>query len=677
MKFYSSLALALALVSASTRADGLSDNIPEKVRSVPRKGATISAEDRRSLEDGVSNLGNEIESLRSELKGKPARLALLPDVQIFHNAVRYALRYDEIFNPTNEIPAAKEAIKQGLERAAQLRDGKPSWLSATGLVVRGYISRLDDSVQPYGLVVPVSYQPGGAHRFRLDLWFHGRGEELSELNFLRDRQKSPGEFVPANAFVLHTYGRYCNGQKFAGEVDIFEAMEAVKNQYPIDENRQVVRGFSLGGAACWHAAVHYAGIWAAAAPGAGFSETADFLKVYQKEPVKPTWYEEKLWHWYDSTDYALNLFNCPTVAYSGEIDTQKQAADLMERAAAAEGIQLVHIIGPQTAHRYHPAAKAEINRRIDSIAESGRNPVPRTVRFTTWTLRYNQMNWVTIDGLDQHWERARVDAELDEANSQVKIATRNVSELTLSFPPGSCPLDLTKAPSVQIDGFKIAGFPVPSDRSWVAHFAKDGALWKSLPESKLSGLAKRHGLQGPIDDAFLESFLMVRPTGKPLAPRVGDWVQAELAHATNEWRRQFRGEARVKDDSAVTDSDIAAHNLILWGDPNSNTLLGRIARKLPITWDENGVGVGKKTFAGDHHAALLIYPNPLNPKKYVVLNSGFTFREYDYLNNARQVAKLPDYAVVDVSVPVSSRTPGGIAEAGFFGEHWELRSAPQ
>ena len=42
------------------------------------------------------------------------------------------------------------------------------------------------------------------------------------------------------------------------------------------------------------------------------------------------------------------------------------------------------------------------------------------------------------------------------------------------------------------------------------------------------------------------------------------------------------------------------------------------------------------------HAPVLIYPNPLNPKKYVVINSGFTFREFDYLNNARQIPKLPD-----------------------------------
>jgi len=663
--------LFCCLLSFRLFADGPADNIADKVRPVPPKGATLSMEDRQTLEQGMADLRREIDALRMDLKGKPAQLALLPDVEIFYNAVRYAVGYNEIFNPTNEIPAAKTAIKQGLERAAQLRNGKPSWISATGLVVRGYISKLDDSVQPYGLVIPASFQSKGAHRFRLDVWFHGRDEKLSELNFITQRQKSPGEFVPENAFVLHTYGRFCNGQRFAGEVDVFEALQAVRRQYPLDENRLVVRGFSLGGAACWHMAVHHAGMWAAAAPGAGFSETADFLKVFQKEIVKPTWYEQKLWHWYDATDYALNLANCPTVAYSGEIDSQKQAADMMVRAAAAEGIQLVHIIGPQTPHRYHPQAKEEINRRVDSIVSLGRNPVPRTVHFTTWTLRYNQMDWVVVDRLEQHWERARVDAELDDPNNLVKVTTRNIAELTISFPAGTCPLNVLKPPTVQIDGRKIAGAPVQSDRSWIAHFKKEGRSWKSSAGTATNELTKRHGLQGPIDDAFMDSFLIVRPTGQPLVERVGAWVQSELAHATNEWRRQFRGEARIKDDTAVTDSDIASHNLILWGDPNSNKLLGQIAGKLPLAWNEKQVGIGAKTFPADHHACILIYPNPLNPTKYIVVNSGFTFREYDYLNNARQVAKLPDYAIVDLSVPVSSRGPGGIADAGFFDEQWQ------
>ena len=69
--------------------------------------------------------------------------------------------------------------------------------------------------------------------------------------------------------------------------------------------------------------------------------------------------------------------------------------------------------------------------------------------------------------------------------------------------------------------------------------------------------------------------------------------------------------------------------------------------------------LGAGTHDAGHNVPVLIYPNPLNPKRYVVLNSGFTFREYDYLSNARQVPRLPDFAVVDVDSPPTSRAPAG------------------
>lgn len=686
MKSQHVLTLILSTFVSTAFADGPADNLPDKVRPVPPPGMALSPDERKELLEAMESLGNEIHALRGDLKTSPALLALLPDVQIFYHAVRYALTYNEIFNLTNEVPAARALLKQGLERAAQLRQGHAVWNSATGLVVRGYVSKIDGSVQPYGLVVPASFQPTGPHRHRLDVWFHGRDEKLSELNFLTQRQMAPGEFIPSDAFVLHTYGRYCNGQKFAGEIDLFEALDSIRQRYPIDEQRLVVRGFSLGGAACWHYAVHHAGLWAAAAPGAGFSETPDFLKVFQNEELNPTWYEKKLWHLYDCTDWAVNLFNCPTVAYSGEIDRQKQAADIMEQALATEGLQLTHIIGPQTAHKYHAQSKEEINRRIDGIAALGRQPVPKKIRFTTWTLRYNRMFWVTVTGLEEHWTRARVEAEIvDDQN--IKVKTENVTSLALIMPAGHCPLDNTRRPVVTLDGKKLEAPRVFSDRSWTAHFRKDGNRWSVAGSSEggnvalssaqethpsPSGLSKRHGLQGPIDDAFMDSFLMVRPTGQPLNDKVGAWVVAELAHATHHWRQQFRGEARVKDDTDINEADIAAHNLVLWGDLVSNRVLAKIADRLPIHW-RGEIHVGDKTFSAQHHVPVFIYPNPLNPKRYVVLNSGVTFREYDYLNNARQVPKLPDYAIVDVNVPVSSRSPGGIVEAGFFDERWELR----
>jgi hypothetical protein len=55
-----------------------------------------------------------------------------------------------------------------------------------------------------------------------------------------------------------------------------------------------------------------------------------------------------------------------------------------------------------------------------------------------------------------------------------------------------------------------------------------------------------------------------------------------------------------------------------------------------------------------------------------VLNSGFTFREYDYLNNARQISRLPDWTVFDLKTRPNTRYAGKIAAAGFFDEAWKL-----
>jgi dienelactone hydrolase len=637
-----------------------------QVRPVPPPGVEVPANDRAQLEEGLKKLRGSLDKLRG--------LDLLPDVQIFYDAVRYALEYNEFFKP-EDIARGKELLRQGQTRADQLAAGKAPWTTATGLVVRGYVSKIDRSVQPYSLVIPESFAPDVPRKWRLDAWFHGRGETLSEVNFLYDRQRNPGEFTPPHAFVLHLYGRYCNANKFAGEVDLFEALESVKRHYPIDENRIVVRGFSMGGAAAWQFATHFAGDWAAAAPGAGFSETADFLKIWERESVKPAWWEQKLWHLYDATDYAANLYNLPVVAYSGEIDRQIQAARMMENALADEGMKLTHVIGPNTPHRYHPDSKVEIDRIIDAIAEKGRDPYAAKVRFTTWTLAYNRMKWVVVDGLEEHWERARVDAEI-AAGSRVHVKLSNVNAFTLDFGPGACPFAPDAKPSVVINGQALT-VPGPStDRSWRVSLRKTGQQWQ-LAGTGDEGLRKRHGLQGPIDDAFMDSFLFVRPTGASAIPGIAKWVEAEQARAVREWRRQFRGDAQVRNDVALTDEEIARNNLVLWGDPGSNKVLAKIADRLPVRWINDAVIVGSERFPAATHVPVLIYPNPLNPKRYVVLNSGFTYREYDYLNNARQVPKLPDWAVIDTTTPPDERWPGKVVKAGFFGENWELKAAPQ
>jgi hypothetical protein len=49
------------------------------------------------------------------------------------------------------------------------------------------------------------------------------------------------------------------------------------------------------------------------------------------------------------------------------------------------------------------------------------------------------------------------------------------------------------------------------------------------------------------------------------------------------------------------------------------------------------------------------------------------YREYDYLNNARQVPKLPDWAIMDITQPRTSRYAAKVADADFFDEWWQLK----
>ena len=628
---------------------------PPPAKRLPPAGIAIPAAARSELEGGAADLRRDLDTVARELAAaKSTRLAtLLPDAEIFHKAVDWALRHDEFFDP-KQVVVARRLLATGRERVVQLRAGRAPWLEATGLIVRGYRSQLDDSVQPYGLVVPPSLkreQPA-----RLLVWLLGRGEKRTELAFIAEREAGPPQLTPRDTVLLVPYGRFCNATKFAGEVDVFEAMAAVRGQYQIDQDRITVAGFSMGGASTWHLATHHAGRWCAASPGAGFAETPIYTKALAPGKEPPTWWEQKLWHWYNATDYAANLFNCPTIAYSGEIDPQKQSADLMAQAMSAEGMKLERLIGPKTAHKYHPETKNALTARLEALADQGRDPRPREIHLTTYTLRYPGRSWLQFEGLARHWERADLAARR-EGDDTVVVTTKNTSAFNLL---------LRGLRKVSVDGQTVVVQP-SEDASVTLH--RDGDTWKCGGPDR--PLRKRHGLTGPIDDAFMGRFLFVRPTGRPLNARLGTWTQAELSQATKLWRDLFRGDARVKDDAEVDDVDLASSHLVLWGDPASNRLLARLLAHLPLSWNAQSLTFRGKTYDAAHHAPILIFPNPLNPTRYVVLNSGLDFREHAYGTNALQIAKLPDFAVIDLREPPGPRWPGKMVEAGFFDEAWQ------
>ena len=631
-------------------------------KPLPPPGVEIPTEVRATLEAKLKELNQHIEPI--------AKHPLLPDVLIFREAVRYALTYNEFFKADEGAKAVK-LLDEGLLRARQLANGQAPWTTASGLIVRGYVSKIDGSVQPYGLVIPAGWRATDAAPWRLDAWLAGRSEVRSEVNFLSERMTRPGEFTPHDAIMIHLYGRYCNATKFAGEIDVLEGIQSVRQHYRIDPDRIFVRGFSMGGGSTWHLAAHYADLWAGAAPGAGFAETKEYQNLEKKGDVRP-WYEQKLWRWYDATEYAANFYNLPLVAYSGEKDRQIQAAQIMERYLAKEGMTLAHVIGPNTEHKYHPDSKPEIANRLSAIAKVGRDAHPASLRFTTYTLRYNRMRWLIVDGLNEHWEKARVNAQILD-NGDIQLETSNVTAFTIDFGAGGWKHPLDRPAGVRVDGQRAGTLQPLTDRSLRGSFVRKGNSWQ--PATRDEGLAKRHGLQGPIDDAFLSSFVMVMPSGTALHEAGGKWAKSESDRAVRTWRALFRGEARVKKDTEITDADISSSNLVLWGDPSSNSMIAKVLSKLPLEWNSTRLAMGKESCDARSCMPVMVYPNPLNPKRYIVLNSGPTMREDSNSTNSQQTPRLPDAALVGLDEPAGPVRPGKILFADFFNEQWQWKAS--
>ncbi|WDI43996.1 prolyl oligopeptidase family serine peptidase [Bremerella sp. P1] len=627
------------------------DAIKPIARRLPAKSDySLPEPTKKNLEARLA----EIEKFSAPVKDNP----LFADVDVYRKAVEFAIKHGEFYGE-GDIKKAQACLTMARNRAESLAKNSTHWKEQTGLVVRGYTSSIDGSSQPYGLVIPKDLDLSKPQP--LYIWLHGRGDKATDLHFIHERSTKVGQISPDDAIVLHPFGRQCIGFKSAGEIDVLDAIAAVKEQYNIDDDRIVLMGFSMGGAGCWHIGAHYAENFVAMSPGAGFAETARYQNL-KKEDYPPQ-YEQTLWKVYDVPNYTTNLFNLPVVAYSGENDKQIQAARVMEEAFKKEGQMLTHLIGPKMGHKYAPETLTQILAMVKAARDEGQAEYPQNVTIQTPTLRYGKMHWVELLELTRHWEDSRVGA-LWKSDDELFVVTLNVAKMKVN-------LDKAKKFNLEIDGQKL----VVNDGAEPAEsiiLVKNGNDWEVTDRvASTDKLHKIPGLQGPIDDALMAPFLVVLPSGKSENAKLQRWIDFESKHLADRWQALFRGKLRTKLDKDVTDEDIQKYNLICWGTPETNSILKKTIGELPLGWDKKEISLGKHKVDSANHVPLMIYPNPLNQQKYLVINSGPTFRENHDRTNSLQNPKLPDWAFIDLRQDPDGDSPGKVVAADFFDEAWQ------
>jgi len=589
------------------------------------------------------------------------------DIAALVKAVDFALRYNEFYSE-KEIPLAADLLDLADRRYQSLdeEDARP-WLAEKGLVIRGYRSQIDDSYQPYGLEVPETLDL--TRPVPLLVWLHGRGDKTTDLHFLahcRTKSQAFGGFVKdqQEAIILHPFGRHCVGWKHAGEIDVFEAIAAVKADYPIDPDRIILAGFSMGGAGAWHIGAHYRDQFCAIHTGAGFAETKEYNNI-RPENFPPD-YEQTLWKVYDVPNYVRNFLDGPLLSYSGADDKQKASADLMARELAKVGHSLRHVIGAGMGHKYNEESVEEIRLWLTESWAAGRGLPARRIEWQTPTLRYPGYDWIRFTGLVKHWENAEATAVRDEGKKEIAIELSGVRAFEISMGPRENLAGTSLRIGEETLRVDDPGFPVNSVSLIRAAGGEGKWTWGEPSQN-----TKRRGVQGPIDDAFLSRFVVVAPDLLPSGEKAARWLDFELNHFRERWRTLMRGELPEKSADEVDSDDIADANLILWGDPATNPLIAEIASKLPVQWGDGSFTLRGETYTTADHVPVLIFPNPLNPDRYVVINSGLTFREGHDKTNSQQNPKLPDWAVIGLDRDPDALAPGRVVKAGFFDEAWK------
>lgn len=618
----------------------------------------------------------KVTELESLLRGAKAEAALVNDVEVYAKAGRFLLEFPQTFFTQAGIDQAVAVLDQGLARARKLQNNAADWATAKGRKIHAYRSALDDSLQPYGVTIPESYD--ASRPARLYVWLHGRDQTLTESSFIAKFPNLNKSLTYSTADVgqitLDCYGRWNNANHWAGEVDVFEAIADVSRRYRIDPQRIILRGFSLGGAGAWHIALQYPDRFAAAEIGAGtYPRRAQMpgFPPYQAGPLRI---------WENILDWSLNAFNIPIAGHDGDNDTQtavipqepgkpsrgqlesslRVRAQLEKEGFPSEGepgnwrvkgTPSIFLISEKTGHSVSPL----VRQRLDAfLKEHGDRGIvsPDQVRFLTYTTRYPKAHWVSIEGLTQHYERAEVNATRDAARERYAVTTRNVTHLQLR--------EMDRLKELKVDGQTLRIPP-----SAQITLMKTAQGWVTAKEQ---GLRKRPGLQGPIDDAFLEPFLLVRPTGQPWNAAAHEQALRILARFDRVYARYYRAHPRIKDDKDVTAEDFAKYHVALFGDPGSNRWIAKAQGKLPIRWTRQSIGVGAQSFGAADHVPALIYPNPLNARRYVVINSGLTIDEREY-HGDYSMPRLGDLAVLKVEA--GSETPD-VAFATLFDERWRL-----
>ena len=445
----------------------------------------------------------------------------------------------------------------------------------TGPNVLTVVSSIDGSRQPYAIYIPRSFEPPKEYGLLVSLHSEDTNhrQNLAQVLGIVGRGTVPGAgngFPPLadrELIVACPLARGTMGYQGIAEQDVYDVLADVERRYPIDRDRVYLTGLSMGGGGALWMAETRPDIWAGV-----LAMCPDSMP--------------------GSEDLAANLLNVPLRLYHGELDNIVPVASSRDwhRRLLGAGVPASYFEYPETRHNVWTVAYSR-DGALDWLAAQRRNRWPERVHFIARSYQYSSAYWVQIDALTPG-----VPAEIDArrgANGDIQVTSRNLDGFTL-VPHDSPPAQIA-----------IDGTVVRLKRGAPLSFNRSAAGWRQGPAART---AKHAGAEGPMVRALWGRQIYVYGTlGAHSDEEIAD--RRKAAEAAANWstlRSHLQLTFPVKADREVTAADLDSSDVILFGAADSNTLVARLAGRLPLELRPDAADYGLVFVAniGKHYALV-------------------------------------------------------------------------
>jgi len=464
-----------------------------------------------------------------------------------------------------------------------------------------------------------------------------------------------------------------------GRLDALEVLAHARKTLPNDPSRTHLTGHSMGGHGTWHLAANHPGLFAAAAPSAGWIAFSTYspARAATQPATTPTTSvttvattspaDTARAHFRAASLPSDTFALLPNLATTGLFILHGDADDnvpVREARTMAALLKPFHndfslLEQPGAGHWWddnetEPGASCVDHPRIFDLFARRRLPQPGELRqiafYTANPAVHSRYEFAEIAQQLTPGQISSVDLRYDPVSNRITGTTSNVATLILHSEGASA--------SVTLDGQN------PSPATTVRRI--DGK-WIS---AELPPAEKNPRRAGPLKLALQNRMLFVYPTRGTPEENAAAYDLARY-HAET-WHYRAAGSVDLVPDThplLTTDPD---RTLVLYGNADTNAAWPANLLRSPLSVSRAAVQIGDQTLTGDL-TAFFCRPRPGSDNAMIVAlasTSPRAARAHTRVPLFTSGIAFPDYAIFSADSPATGAS--AVLGSGFFTNIWQL-----